>query len=98
MNKREAKRIAEAGVITVGELRHMIKLREGDGGMSKVNPQFPLERVLEIYGAALDSYCTSNGWIAETKPPGMVRDHFRNRDVPSKFSLTARNILRDCAP
>jgi hypothetical protein len=93
MNKREAQRIARSGDISIGELRHFIKEARGRGGMSRVNPTLALERVLDIYEAALA------GREDAEKPVGMKLDVYSpsGRMKPSRDSLTICNILRDCA-
>lgn len=94
MNKRKARATAEAGTTSIGELRAMIQAARGRGGMSQVNPAFPLERVLDIYERAIA------GRDAAEKPAGLARDPYSRvgRMKPTRDCLTVTNILRDCAP
>lgn len=91
MNKRAAKAKAQEGKLTIGELRKMIASRRGFGGMSAVNGAIPLERVLEIYDAALA------GRPEEEVPKAWRTDPYTGREKPSADVLIITNILRDCA-
>lgn len=93
MNKRDAKKRAEAGTTSIGELRAMIAAARAGGGipMSRVNPAIPLARALDIYEAAL------TGRDAAEKPAGLKSDPYRPRRMkPTRDSLIVTNILRDC--
>ncbi len=91
MNKDEAKALAVAGTLSIGILRQFIDAARSRGGISKVNPQFTLDQICEVYKNALE------GRNDDEIPAGMRYDVYRRRGVPSKDSLIIRNILRDCA-
>lgn len=92
MNRVEAKRISEAGEISLGELRSFIRKARGtaNGKMSRVNPQFTLAMVCDTYLSAL------GGRLDSETPAGMRRDN-SGRMKPTRDGLIIRNILRDCA-
>lgn len=97
MNKTQAKKLAESGTITVGQLREYIAKARSvmtAGDASHVNPGIPLGRALEVYEAALATR------PADAVMPGLVRDPYSRsgRMRPHGDSLITRNILRDCAP
>lgn len=94
MNKNAAKLKAQSETLNIGDLRKMISDAKPKGGMSKVNPAFPLERVCEIYEAALDGRADTEipkAWKQDiySRHPGAVK--------PSRDVLIVTNILRDCA-
>jgi hypothetical protein len=92
MNKAEAKRIAQSGQKSIGELRSIIKSKRGKGGMSNVNPSIPLDRALDIYEAAID------GRPDDERPIGLREDIYRpGRMKPTGDALIIQNILRDAA-
>lgn len=91
MNKREAGLMSKSGEITIAELRRMIAIGRERGGMSRVNPQFTMEQVCDIYERSLA------GREASEAPPGLKQDVFTLKMKASRDSLIIRNILRDCA-
>lgn len=81
MNKREARNQAQENTRSIGDLMQLIAAARGRGGMSRVNPQFPLEEVLDIYEGVIGK-----------RPMDEVPDGMTSRN-----SLIIANILRDCA-
>lgn len=95
MNKRDAVAKSREGKISVGELRQLIALAKGRGGMSKVNPMVQLAHACDIYAGALD------GREDSEVPQGMRVDPYSGRVPrykPTRDSRIIANILRDCAP
>lgn len=92
MGKRKARAAAMAGNISVGQLREAISSMRGVDGMSRVNPAFPLDYVLNIYMGALD------GRPDDEVPKPETYDIYRERMKPSRDSMLVTNILRDCGP
>lgn len=92
MNKRDAKKLAEAGTLTVRELRDMIAAARGKREMSRVNRMIGHGLALNIYDAALAHR------DPDEKMGGMRADPYSGRLKPTRSSLTVRNILMDCAP
>ena len=92
MKRSEAKVGATRGVVSFGELRNLIRSSRGRGGMSRVNPAFTLEQVLDIYERAIAN--RPDGEV----PPGFRDDYRRpGRMRRTRDSLIVQNILRDCA-
>jgi hypothetical protein len=91
MNKTKARKLSQEGKLSIGELRAMIRNARTRTGMSSVNPALPIQRVLDIYDAAL-----AQRPDAEV-PAGMKCDPYTGRMRPSRDSLIIANVLRDCA-
>lgn len=84
MNKRDAKKMVEAGVITYGFLKDLI----GGGnktGMSVVNKALTKQQVADILLAPIAD-------IEDDKPIELYR---RTVGRPTKHNLIAQNILRE---
>ena len=93
MNKRRARQMALEGIISIGELRDFIKSARGQGGMSNVNPAFPLEDTLDIYERAIASREDNE------VPKAWRNDPYSrsNRMKPTTDVLLITNVLRDTA-
>jgi hypothetical protein len=91
MNKQTARKKSREGLLSVGELRIMIRSAKNRGGLSQVNPQFTLKQTCDIFENALADREDSE------IPSGMRLDVYKNRMVPSRDSLIIYNILRDCS-
>jgi hypothetical protein len=91
MNKRMASQKSTEGLLSIGELRTMIKSARELNGRSQVNAMFSMREVCDVYEKALE------GRDDAEIPLGFYHDVYKRRDVPSKDSLIIRNILRDCA-
>ena len=91
MNKREARRQSMENVRSFGDLRRLIEASRGRGGMSRVNPAFSHEQVLDIFVAGI------KGRPDDEVPPGLKEDIFHpGAKKITKDSLIIRNILREC--
>ena len=93
MNKRAARAKALEGTISIGELRGMIMGARGQARMSNVNPAFPLEKVLDIYEAAI------GGRTDAEVPKAWRTDPYSRsgRMKPTGDVLLITNILRDAS-
>lgn len=92
MDKRKAKKLAETGTLSIGELRKIIAARSGVVGMSRVNPGFTIKQVTDIFAAALagrDDAETPIAWRSDPYRRSGAMKH--TRDV-----LTITNILWEC--
>ena len=93
MNKQRARKMALDGTISISELRDFIESARGLGGMSRVNPAFPLEDILDIYAAAIKDR-------ADDEVPKAWRTDPYSRTArmkPTADVLLITNILRDTA-
>lgn len=94
VNKRQARKEAEAEKYTIGELRALATAARDRGGMSSVNPAFTLQQTCDIYLAALKDR-------ADVERPKAWRPNPYSRTggmVHTRDVLSITNILRDCAP
>lgn len=90
MGKHAASAIVESSTLTFGDLKSAIRKAREVNGFSVVNPQFTLEQACDIYERAI-----------KDRPDDEVirpfrRDIYRDRDVRTKDSMIAQNIVRDC--
>lgn len=93
MNKQAARKRAQEGTLSIGDLRKMIAAVRENGGLSKVNPVIPLSRAAEIYAAAL-----SGRNDAEVPVVWQLDVYSRKgRMQATGDQLLITNILRDCA-
>lgn len=91
MGKTEAKKRADAGGISIGELREMIVKARGKRVECNLNPQLTHEQALDIFERALE------GRDATEVPKTLVVDVYRpNRMKATRDHLTISNILRVC--
>lgn len=90
MNRKDAKQAAMDEKFTYGELREMISTARERGGMSRVNKQFSIGAVCDIYEAALGEKPD------DERPQGMRYNAYKGYDVMSGEALGVKNILRDC--
>ena len=93
MNKRAARKRADEGGISIGELRQMIADNRGIGGMSIVNPAFTKEDVLDIFDAALAER-DDEEIPAVWKPDPYSRTGGMKRTADH---IQIQNVLRECA-
>ena len=91
MNKQEAKRISISSTLSIGQLRQYIADARGRPWQSRVNSEFAMAQVCEIYERALA------GRDDAEVPDGVRYNVYKHRNEPSKDSLIIYNILRDCA-
>ena len=91
MNKSKAMKMAEANTITIRELRELIAKARGRGGQSRVNPQFALEDILDIFERAIADR------LDDEVPAGTRYDSFKGHHVSTRDRLKIANILRECA-
>lgn len=90
ISKRDAKRLAETGALSVGALRGMIESARGRRSTSRVNPTIPYSHVLDIYAGALAGRDPSENMT------GLKADPYTGRLKQSKDCRIALNILVDC--
>lgn len=92
MGKNEAKRRADAGGISIRELRSMIANARGRGGPCRINAQLTHEQACDIFERALE------GRADEEVPKTLTEDIYRHdRMRATKDHLLISNILRVCA-
>lgn len=92
MGKSEAKKRADAGGISIGDLRRMIALSRGRGGACRINKSLTHEEACDIFERALD------GRVDDEIPKTLSEDIFRpGRVRATKDHLLISNILRVCA-
>lgn len=90
MNKSAAKKYLENNKITYGDLKKAVSDKRGSGGMSKVNPQFTLEQVLDIFDGAYKD--KNDDDVVEV----FVYSPRKDRLVMSSSALGAKNVIREC--
>lgn len=91
MGKSEAKKRADAGGISIGELREMIAKARGKRVVCNLNPQLTHEQALDIFEKALE------GRDAAEVPKTLTEDIYRpGRMRATRDHLTISNILRVC--
>lgn len=90
MNKKEARQQAIANTRTIGELKALVAKAKRDG-ISKVNPSFPKERVLQILSGALGDRQD------DEVPSGLYCCKYTDRMKVSGDGILITNILRECA-
>lgn len=90
MNKTAAKKYLENNKITYGDLKELIHNTRGRGGMSRVNPQFTLEQVLDILERAFKD--KNDDTIIEVFKYSPVK----NKMVKTASALGAINVIREC--
>ena len=91
MGKRKAKQTADAGGISIGQLRDMIQKARGRGGPCNINPQLTHEQACDIFERALE------GRNDVEIPKTLVEDIYRpGRMRATKDHLIISNILRVC--
>lgn len=93
MGRVEAKKRAQSGMVTVGELRAIIAKVADRPGYSRLNPAIPMAKAIEIYSAVLE------GMPDDARPVTMKTDPYSRvgKLLPTRWCLTISNILRDCA-
>jgi len=89
MNKKEAKAKSLSETLTFGNLRHIIDRGKFLKKKSKVNPDIPIEKIIEIYEAAIAGRPENEIVKGYSYKPSLGADR------PSRDSLVAFNILRD---
>lgn len=91
MGKSEAKKRADAGGISIGELRRMIAEARGKRAVCNINSMLTHEQALDIFEAAL------SGRDAAEVPKTLVEDiHRPGRMRATRDHLKISNILRVC--
>lgn len=91
MGRTEAKKRADAGGISIGELRRLIVAARGKRLACNINPQLTHEQALDIFEAALE------GRDDAEVPKTLVQDIYRpKRMKATRDHLTISNILRVC--
>lgn len=90
MNKTAAKKYLENNEVTYGDLKRAIADKRGHGGMSKVNPQFSLEQVLDIFDGAYKDKNDEDVVVVSVYSPR------KDRMVMSSSALGAKNVIREC--
>lgn len=92
MGKRAAKERADAGGISIGQLRAMISEARGRGGPCRINPNLSHEQACDIFERALE------GRPDDEVPKTLAPDVYRaGRMRATRDHLTISNILRVCA-
>jgi len=92
MGKAEAKKRADAGGISIAELRAMIVSARGRGGPCRINAQLTHEHACDIFWRALE------GRADDEVPKTLTPDIYRaGRMRATRDHLTICNILRCCA-
>lgn len=91
IGKRKAKELADAGGISIGQLREMISKARGRGGLCSINPQLTHEQACDIFEKALE------GRDDAEVPKTLTEDVYRaGRMRATKDNLLISNILRVC--
>lgn len=91
MGKRKAKELADAGGISIGQLREMISKARGRGGLCNINPQLTHEQACDIFERGLE------GRDDAEVPKTLTEDIYRpGRMRVTRDHLTISNILRVC--
>jgi hypothetical protein len=91
MGKSEAKKRADAGGISIGDLREMIAKARGKRTVCNINPQLTHEEALDIFEKGLAGRDDSE------VPITLAEDVYRpNRMKPTRDHLVISNILRVC--
>ena len=92
MGKQGAKKRADEGGISIGELRVMIAKARGRGGPCNINPQLTHEQACDIFERALEGRADDE--VPKTLTPDVYRP---GRMRATRDHLTISNILRVCA-
>lgn len=91
MGKSEANKRADAGGISIGDLREMIAKARGKRAVCAINPNLTHEQALDIFDAALAGRDAAE--VPKTRVPDVYRaGHMRT----TKDHLMISNILRVC--
>lgn len=91
MGRNEARRVAREERYTWAQLWAMLDaaIATNPTGPSRVNPSIPRQQALSILRRGREDA------KPDDVPKAWTRDHFRNRDVPSRDFLIVCNILRE---
>lgn len=90
MNKRKAKEQAQNNTRSIGELLQLVKNKRGKGGMSKLNPAFTLEEILDIFEKPWENKDPNE------IPKGMKYSARKGYEIMSLDGIGIWNLLREC--
>ena len=88
MGRTPAMNIVRAKILTWGQLKSALAAAD-PYAKAVLNPMVGRARSLEILAAAIANKPD------DQVPEPWTRDHYKNRDVPSRDFLTACNVLRE---
>ena len=92
MGKQKARKLVDAGELSIGDLRAMINAKRGHGGQSYLNKTFSVEEILDIFESGVE---------------GRDDDEVPAMWAPDPYSTTGRmkrtrdhlyfsNVVREC--